>query len=707
MIEHAKALLKKYYGYTSFRPGQEEIIESIIQRKDSLAIMPTGAGKSICFQIPALLFEGITLVVSPLISLMKDQVDALTGDGISASFINSSLEYEEVQNRLYKAEKGFYKLLYIAPERLESDSFCEILKNLDISFVAIDEAHCVSQWGHDFRPSYRTVGKFISNLEKRPVIAGFTATATEEVRQDIMSLLHLDNPEVFVTGFDRENLYFSVIRDENKKDFINRYIEDNKDKSGIIYAATRKEVDSICSMLQKNGYSAGKYHAGMDDEERTAGQEAFLYDDIRIIVATNAFGMGIDKSNVRYVIHYNMPKTMESYYQEAGRAGRDGEPSDCILLFGAQDIVLQKFIIDQNTLSPERKTNEFKKLQDMADYCHTSRCLRKYILEYFGEAGIPDNCGNCSSCSSDMELTDVTIEAQKIFSCVFRMKERYGTTLVADVLKGSKNKKVLELGFDSLSTYGILKEYTVKEIKDLINLFIAEDYLCLAGTEYPVIRLREKAVPVLKGEEQVFQRIAKRKNKAESDDSLFELLRTKRRLTAEMEKVPPYLIFSDSTLREMSIYLPTDEESMLSIKGVGEVKLEKYGREFLNVIIDYCREKGIETHKVSPVKDKDQADEEEQPSHIISLSMYRSGLSLNDIAKNRALKEVTIQDHLIRCWTEGQDVDLSPFIPEKYEHLILSKIKEIGGEKLKPLKDALPDEVDYMAIKAVLCKYGK
>lgn len=498
-----------------------------------------------------------------------------------------------------------------------------------------------------------------------------------------------------------------MVRGENKRDFVESYIEDSKGQSGIIYAATRKEVDNLYEMLRKKGYSVGKYHAGLSDEERVSAQEAFIYDDIRIMVATNAFGMGIDKSNVRFVIHYNMPKNMESYYQEAGRAGRDGESSECILLFGPQDVILQKFLIEQTTFAPERRANEFRKLQVMVDYCHTPRCLRKYILEYFGEIDTPEECENCSSCKSDVELSDITVEAQKIFSCIYRMKGKYGTSLVADVLKGSKNKRIIELGFDNLTTYGLLKEYSVKEIKDLINLLVAEDYLCLVGTDYPVVKLKEKCSPVLKGDEKVFQRVVKKKQKAEEDNSLFEMLRSKRRYISELEKVPPYVIFSDSTLHEMCKYCPVDENSMLSIKGVGETKLLRYGAQFMEVIKQYFIDTGKVLPESSQPNDELLNKEKEEQSHVISLNMYKKGASLKEIARLRELKEITVQDHLIRCSTEGLDVDLSALIPKGYEDLILKVIKELGGEKLKPIKDALPDDVDYMAIKAVLCKYAK
>lgn len=707
MIEKARMLLKKYYGYDSFRAGQEEIIASILGGSDTLAIMPTGAGKSVCFQIPALIFEGITIVISPLISLMKDQVDSLRSIEIPAAFINSTLDLGGVRERFQKAQNGKYKLLYIAPERLESENFCELIKELNISFIAIDEAHCVSQWGHDFRPSYHSIGKMINNLSCRPVVAGFTATATIDVRNDIVNLLFLKNPRVFVTGFDRENLFFSVVRGENKNKFVIDFLRQNSDVSGIIYAATRKEVDNLWRELKKDGYLAGRYHAGLTDEERAKSQEAFLYDDIRIMAATNAFGMGIDKSNVRFVIHYNMPKNMESYYQEAGRAGRDGEPSKCILLFNPGDVMLQKFLIDKSVFSPERKSNELKKLQTMVDYCHTQNCLRKYILEYFGEEDVPKSCGNCGNCNDDSELVDITVDAQKIFSCILRMKQRFGSSMVADVLKGSKNKKVIERGFDVLSTYGILKEYSIDEIKDLIGFLVAEEYLCLSGTEYPVVKLTKKAAPVLKGEEKVYHRAPKKEYVPEEDNRLFEMLRSVRRKFADEEKVPPYIIFSDSTLHEMSKYCPEDENSMLSIKGVGEMKLKRYGNEFLTAIKNYCAENGHPSIDETAIGEVQFADDGKIPSHIISLNMYKSGKRIKEIASIRGLKEVTVQDHLIRCFQEGMDVDLEPLVPPQLKDMILKKINELGCEKLKPLKEALPDEVDYMAIKVMVCMYRK
>ncbi|MBX4266380.1 DNA helicase RecQ [Clostridium estertheticum] len=717
MLREAQEKLKKYYGYDNFRKGQEDVIDSILNGKDTFAVMPTGAGKSVCYQIPALMLEGVTLVISPLISLMKDQVDTLNSIGIAATYINSSLSINEVNERIDKVASGEFKLLYVAPERLESDFFCNMLNRLKISLLAVDEAHCVSQWGHDFRPSYAAISSLIDKLSQRPIIAAFTATATQDVRIDVIRLLKLREPDVYVTGFNRENLSFTVIRGENKRDFVMKYIEDNKDKVGIIYTATRKETNNLYELLHKKGYNVGKYHAGLNDEERKQNQEKFLYDDINIIIATNAFGMGIDKSNVRYVIHYNLTKSMEAYYQEAGRSGRDGEPSECILLFSAADVLLQKFFIEQSTVAPERKVNEYKKLQAMVDYSHTTRCLRKFILEYFGEENVQDKCDNCSTCNDESELVDITIEAQKIFSCILRMKERYGTSLIADVLRGSKNKKVLELGFDKLSTYGIIKQYTVKEIRDLINVLTAEEYLSLADGQFPVVHLKERAVLVLKNKEKVYQKVDKKKAKVVKDTGLFEILRSLRKEISEREKVPPYIVFADSALREMSEYFPVNEKEMLNIKGVGESKLNKYGEEFIQVIKKYMQENNIEIKaeilyneddgdKTESAIEREPKNEDKMPSYLITYNMYKDGKSIEEIISERKLKSLTVQEHIFKCAAEGLDVNLDDFIPQNQEALILEVIEKIGAAKLRPIKEELPEEIDYLAIKATIFKYA-
>jgi ATP-dependent DNA helicase RecQ len=583
VLTQAQAVLQKVYGYPSFKGGQAMVVESLLEKRDTLAIMPTGAGKSVCYQIPALLFDGVTLVVSPLIALMKDQVDALGELGVPATFINSSLKASQVKERMADAARGRYKLIYVAPERLEAEGFAALANEMKIAFLAVDEAHCVSQWGHDFRPSYRKIVPFIQSLQKRPLIGAFTATATPEIKEDIISLLGLTDANAFVTGFDRDNLYLSVLRGENKTEFILDFLAARPAQSGIIYAATRKDVDNLCEILQKSGIACGRYHAGMREAERAESQEAFLRDDQPVMVATNAFGMGIDKSNVRFVIHHNMPKNMESYYQEAGRAGRDGERGECVLLFGPQDILVQKYMIEQTIYSPKRKKNEFAKLQIMADYCHTSRCLRGYILDYFGETDAPAACGNCLNCCDDRDVVDMTVETQMVLSCVVRMKERYGAGMVADVLKGSKNKKIRQFGLDRLTTYGLLHKQTVQEIKDFIGFLAAEGYLRLTEGEYPIIKLGSRAAAVLKGGEPVWRK-APPKQETRQDNNLFDALRKLRKEIADRENIPPYIVFSDGTLREMSERRPTDRQSMLRINGVGEKKLEKYGEDFIQVI---------------------------------------------------------------------------------------------------------------------------
>ncbi len=717
MLEKAEKILKKYYGYSNFRIGQDRIIKNILAGKDTFAIMPTGAGKSICFQIPAMLLDGLTLVISPLISLMKNQVDALSNLGLPASFINSSLSFSEVKDRIYMAKKGQFKLLYIAPERFDNNYFRDLVKSLSISLLVVDEAHCISHWGHDFRPSYLSIGPFIGELPARPVISAFTATATENVREDIIKLLGLRDGTLYITGFNRKNLFFSVMRGENKQDFILNYIEKNKHSSVIIYCSTRKEVDEVCDVLKARGYTAGRYHAGLGDEERTKTQEAFSYDDINIIVATNAFGMGIDKSNVRSVIHYNMPKNMEAYYQEAGRAGRDGEQSDCILLFSPGDIVIQRYLIEHNDLPPERREFEHKKLKSIIDYCYTGECLRRYILQYFGEEFPHDNCENCSNCNDKSELTDITVEAQKILSCVYRMEERFGIDLVAQVLKGSRNIRVLKGDFDKLSTHGIMKDFDVKEIKDLINTLLADKYLDITEGKYPVLKLNEKSWPVLKNKEKVFGklRIIKKpepeehiyegsEEKESFDNILFDLLRALRKDISRREGFAPYVIFHDSTLREMSIYYPLDEESFMNIKGVGEGKFKKYGHEFMEVIKKYVKEENILDIKKKEVK-SEQKKKNVDRSYMITLDMYKKGQSLEEIARERNLKILTVKDHLIKCACAGMEVDLNPFIPKTYEALILDAVKRVGTEKLAPIKYSLPEEIDYFTIRAVLCKH--
>ena len=586
MLNKARQILQKFYGYEDFRPGQKKVVESLLNRNDTVAIMPTGAGKSICFQIPALLFEGVTLVISPLISLMKDQVDSLRQLGIAAVYINSSVSKAQLYKDLQDISAGFYKIIYIAPERLTSEYLPDSFKNLNISMIAVDEAHCLSQWGHDFRPSYRNILNFTNSLRIKPIISAFTATATPEVKTDIINLLGLKQPNVFVTGFDRPNLYFSVLRGEVKDKFVIDYVKKHQDEAGIIYVGTRKDVDALQVLLEIKGIKAGRYHAGMTDEERNQMQEDFLYDNLSVMVATNAFGMGIDKPNVRYVIHYNMPKNMEAYYQEAGRAGRDGLSGNCILLYSPQDTQLQKFLISKSTESEIRQQLEYKRLQSMVDYCHTPQCLRAFILHYFGEFDVEEHCDNCSNCKLEGELIDITIDAQKVLSCVYRMHERFGVKMIAEVLKGSKSAKVKQFNFERLSTYGLMKERKLKDISDLILRLSAMQYLDITESQYPVVTLNELTWQVLRGQKKVWQKMVIVK-KAKAKGELFEALRNLRKELATKEKLPPYMIFSDATLTQMATDKPTDLELMKNIRGVGEFKLQKYGEEFLTVIKSY------------------------------------------------------------------------------------------------------------------------
>lgn len=586
MLNKARQILQKFYGYEDFRPGQKKVVESLLNKNDTVVIMPTGAGKSICFQIPALLFEGVTLVISPLISLMKDQVDSLRQLGIAAVYINSSVSKAQLYKDLQDISAGFYKIIYIAPERLTSEYLPDSFKNLNISMVAVDEAHCLSQWGHDFRPSYRNILNFTNSLRIKPIISAFTATATPEVKTDIINLLGLKQPNVFVTGFDRPNLYFSVLRGEVKDKFVIDYVKKHQDEAGIIYVGTRKDVDALQVLLEIKGIKAGRYHAGMTDEERNQMQEDFLYDNLSVMVATNAFGMGIDKPNVRYVIHYNMPKNMEAYYQEAGRAGRDGLSGNCILLYSPQDTQLQKFLISKSTESEIRQQLEYKRLQSMVDYCHTPQCLRAFILHYFGEFDVEEHCDNCSNCKIEGELIDITIDAQKVLSCVYRMHERFGVKMIAEVLKGSKSAKVKQFNFERLSTYGLMKERKLKDISDLILRLSAMQYLDITESQYPVVTLNELSWQVLRGQKKVWQKMVIVK-KAKAKGELFEALRSLRKELATKEKLPPYMIFSDATLTQMATDKPTDLELMKNIRGVGEFKLQKYGEEFLTVIKSY------------------------------------------------------------------------------------------------------------------------
>ncbi|MCD7745590.1 MAG: DNA helicase RecQ [Lachnospiraceae bacterium] len=658
----AKRILKKYFGYDTFKPGQEEIIDAVLSGKDVLAIMPTGAGKSICYQVPALLLPGITIVISPLISLMQDQVKALNEAGIHAGYINSSLTDAQIAKVYAKAAEGAYKILYVAPERLESYGFVEFTEQIRISMVTVDEAHCISSWGQDFRPSYLKIVDFIDRLRERPIVSAFTATATEEVKTDISCVLKLQDPKTVVTGFDRENLYFRVETTGKKDDFVREYIRKHPGDSGIVYCATRKNVDTVYERLSADGVSVSRYHAGMDNEDRKESQDDFIYDRSLVIVATNAFGMGIDKSNVRFVIHYNMPQSMENYYQEAGRAGRDGEPSQCILLFSPQDIMINKFLLEHKDFTdvPEEdmesiRQRDARRLQVMEGYCRTTGCLRNYILEYFGEKR-EEPCNACGNCHREYTEIDRTEDAKQVINCVWETRGRYGLSIILGTLLGANRARLKEVGATSYKTYGALKNRSESELRLLISQLIMDGYLCQTTDKYSVIRLGNIA-PLRDEETRIRIRIhdeekperserqAKTHGRKSTDSltkagyELFEELRQLRLTIAREEGVPPYIIFSDKTLIDMSDRVPHDKTSMLKVSGVGEAKYEKYGGRFLEAITAFL---------------------EEHPDAVTSIEADEDASGENGVHKGRAdyNRKMHRPDGAGTSWTDEEDKQL-------------------------------------------------
>lgn len=576
-------ILNKYYGYNSFRKGQYEIISNILRGRDSFCILPTGAGKSICYQIPALMFNGITIVISPLISLMKDQVDNLNSNGINARYINSTQKLEVSDEIIELCKKGEVKLLYIAPEKLENEFFKRKLRLLNISQIAIDEAHCVSMWGHDFRKSYGLIAEFIDNLRIRPVVTAFTATATEVVRKDVINLLKLRNPYIYIGSFDRENLEIKLHIEEDKLELVKDIIREREGEAGIIYCATRKEVDGLYYYLKDLGYDVLKYHGGLKDSEKEFYQDEFLNENSNVMIATNAFGMGIDKSNIRYIIHFTIPKNIEGYYQEIGRAGRDGFSAKCYLFFNRADIRTLEYLI-YTTVQLNRKEIEIKKLQQMIDFCETKECLRAFILRYFGEQNIREYCTNCSNCLSNDELRDYTIEAQKVLSCVYRSKERYGISVLIDVLRGMVGPKIINDKLNQLSTYGIMKDYSSKFIRDFIKVLIEYGYISLRQGTYSMLQLNEKSYKILKSDLKVVLKLEADNEEKVLNNMLFNKLKLWRRDIAIQEGVKPYIIFSDATLIELCNKLPQNEEELLEIRGMGEKKFKKYGEKLIELL---------------------------------------------------------------------------------------------------------------------------
>ncbi|WP_368645082.1 DNA helicase RecQ [Alkalibacterium putridalgicola] len=708
--------LKHYYGYDAFRPGQQELIEAILKGEDVLGVMPTGGGKSLCYQIPAIAMDGLTLVISPLISLMKDQVDGLQTMGVRAAYINSQLSYMEQQMTMEEASRGELDLLYVSPERLGNHQFMSYASGWNLDLIAVDEAHCVSQWGHDFRPSYQRIPELMAVLPSRPVFAAFTATATKIVQEDMIDQLRLNDPFRHIASFDRPNLYFSVVKPKKKAAELLKIID--KKESSIIYCNTRKNVDKVYSTLLKKDYPVTYYHAGISSDERTRHQEEFLYDRKPIMVATNAFGMGIDKSNVRNVIHYNMPLDMESYYQEAGRAGRDGAPSEAILFYSAQDIITNTMLIEQGN-SPHARQN----LNAMITYCKTGNCLRKSILKYFDQEVEWQACDYCSNCDGESVITDITVESQKILSCIYRMKQAYGTGLITDVLRGKNTKRIQQLGFDELSTHGLMSEYTDGDIKDMISIMLSEGYLQLSGDSYPIIKFTQQTNDLLQAKvtlsirKQLKQESAPKQKTVENiehyDEDLYEELRTLRKEIAQEAGKPPFIVFTDRSLIDMSAKYPLTEAAFLDINGVGDVKLQAYGEAFLAQINEYVeshaldvealKQKNVKTEEVvEPVKTSSSRNFNNTVEETVTY--FNEGQSIDEIADMRNLSPMTIVNHICKWIENGKDIDLERLVSPEAEREVRNAISEVGRDFLKPIKEAVDDAVTYDEIKVVLAK---
>src|SRR5690625_1132513 len=700
-IVQLETALQQHFGYSSFRSGQKEIIETILSKRDVLGVLPTGGGKSICYQLSGLMLPGLTVVISPLISLMKDQVDTLTQLGIPAAYLNSTISNQEFQEVTAQLRQNTLKLLYVAPERLDNESFISFLRQQPISLVAIDEAHCVSQWGFDFRPSYRKINQFIDYLPNRPVVASFTATATRIVQEDIVKQLDLNNPAVFINSFDRPNIKFTVLEPDNREATLFQLI--NHEEAIIVYASTRKQVDKLHKKLQKKGYAVSKYHAGMEQEERKKAQNDFINDRTNIVIATNAFGMGIDKTDVRKVIHYNLPKDLESYYQEAGRAGRDSLDAEAILLYHSQDIMTNKYLIAQSSDQLAEK-----RLETMIRYANFTGCLRNYILEYFGEETTED-CKNCSTCLGEVKLVEVTKEAQMILSCMIRMKLNFGMTMIVDVLRGSQNQRILENKFDQLSTHGIMKNYSAQQIRDILSALVAHHYIGV--TEYRGLYVTSKANSLLLGESKLSIKERTYKEPTQSttirpsknvNQDLYEALREVRWELSQAEKVPAYIIFSNKSLEDMASKCPKNEQEFLEVEGVGSVKAEKYAGQFVPVIQEF-----LSNPENVPTKDQKPLlrNTTQTASYLESVEYSQEGLTPYEIAIERGITESTVLNHLTQAAEEGELEEFDADVSFSKKRAIKQAFQDMGTTPLKPIKEYLGEDFSYEDIKYVLVEY--
>ena len=710
-------LLKQYFGYDEFLPLQEEIITSVLNGEDALVLMPTGGGKSLCYQLPALRLDGLTLVVSPLIALMKDQVDALKSNGITAAFINSTLPYAEQLRVQEQALQGVLKILYVAPERLSLPAFQTFLARLKVSLVAVDEAHCISVWGHDFRPDYRRLGDLRNALPGVPFLA-LTATATERVRRDILDQLHLNKPRQFIASFNRANLNYSVLpKNRDSFEVLVELFQKHKGESSIVYCTSRKETESLAAQLRVEGFDAQPYHAGLDNETRRQTQEDFIRDRVSIIVATIAFGMGIDKPNIRLLVHYDLPKSLEGYYQETGRAGRDGLPGDCVLLYNYGDAAKQEFFIEQVEDEAERR-NARQKLGQVVDFCQLQSCRRKYILNYFGEAWNKANCEGCDFCLVPREEFDATIIAQKFLSAVYRTNGRFGINHVISVLRGANTKTIRKWDHDNLSVYGIAKEYSVNDLKEIAGLLIAKGLLAKNSQEYATYGVTESGMHFLTSRESlVLTRLKREEEKASSasraaldyDQELFDSLRDLRSRLAAERGVPPYVVFGDVTLQQMAHYLPQSSESLSRISGVGDAKLEQFGDRFLSVIREHALVHSLEERAI-PAQSRKRTDRARRPgpTYYQTMQLLQQGMSIEEIARERGLAQSTIAGHLDRLVQAGERLDFGPLLPPKWRFdRIRAVLTETGGEFLSPAKEVLGDDFSYEEIRIVRLYLGR